>query len=597
LKKVSLVLIILLLTLMVLGPLYILKEYIGKGNTEKVGHRLHWNTGNSTRISGADWVEQQRAVWEMIPLREDLQLLMLPADDWKNSLQLLSEVSYTENIFPYLVNENTLKNPRELKRQLGSITPLLNIKDILLPEKFKQYQLSIEQELNVPTKLVSHSQFTKNIIIVSDKDPSYAMPAATWSALTGDKILVINPTDTSQLAQLSSSPSVNIYLLGNKEFTSNVAGDLGIPSTHIITDNNASDLSGSFAKYYDRETGFGWWASQQTPEGGKNFFLVNNDNWQGAILAAVPALDGRFGPVLLTDALSLPASLENYFWQTKSEWFVTPTEGPYNHTFIFGSTEQISFPVQARLDFIEEINPYMMQGDQGVSALDGIVLVWLTLSVASAIWLWCHITTRKSNLSPYMKYGWTLLSLTLGPLAIYSYYLAYRGYTHQVSQTQYIRPFWVQAVAATLSTLAYGAPTMILTGFILSINGLPLVQLDNPLFIIGNPMVLSMVASYVAGYVVLAFLFVPLMLMTNEQSSYLDTVHDNLLVVFVSMTGISIGMLAGMWWLMMEYLPMMAEESNLLWWGVMSASTILGAFTGLIFNWPLVAHGRKKGDM
>lgn len=582
---------------MVLSPLYVLKEYIGKGNTENIGLRLHWHTGNSTRISGADWIEQQRAVWNMIAPGEDLQLLMLPADDWKISLQLLSEVSYSENIFPYIVAKNTLENPQELKRQFSSFIPSLNIKNILLPEIFKQHQISIEQELNISTRLIEHNQLTKNIIIVSDKDPSYAMPAATWSALTGDKILVINPADSSQLAQLSSSPSVNIYLLGNKEFTSNVARNLGIPSPHIITDNTPSALSRSFAKYYDRETGFGWRASRQTPEGGKNFFLVNNDNWQSAVLATVPTLNGRFGPVLLTDAQSLPASLENYFWQTKSEWFVTPTEGPYNHTFIFGNQEQISFPVQARLDFIEEINTYMMQGDQGVSALDGIVLVWLTLAVASAVWLWCHITTRKSNLSPYMKYGWTLLSLTLGPLAIYSYYLAYRGYTHQVSQTQYIRPFWVQAVAATLSTLAYGAPTMILTGFILSINGLPLVQLDNPLFIIGNPMVLSMVASYVAGYVVLAFLFVPLMLMTNEQSSYLDTVHDNLLVVFVSMTGISIGMLGGMWWLMMEYLPMMAEESNLLWWGVLSASTILGAFTGLIFNWPLVAHGRKKGDM
>ncbi|WP_366922311.1 DUF4396 domain-containing protein [Metallumcola ferriviriculae] len=591
-KKLSLLLAVFFVSMLVLGPLYIFREYTSKGETKFVAERLHWNTGNTTRVWGADWPEQQRNIFNMLTWQEPQKLLLLPADDWRPAVQLSHLMAPPLKALPVLMTDKAAADAGALPvylEQLGLARD--DIAAVVLPVKWSQYAAAIKESLAVDVHIAKDQPPGRNTLVVPGDDPAWAIPALTWSALTGDRVVAAAEGDETTTLPDGSN---NIYLLGNK----NLLMDKGSQKkARLVGGNNPVEAAVAFAEYYQRDTDFGWWNSRETPEGGRTYFLVDEKNWRGALTIASLAPRGRFGPMLLTKGTRLPPKVESYYWRTKPEWFVTPTEGPYNHTFVVGDLKKIPFAAQARADFAEEINTYMMQGDQGNSALDGWVIIWLAFIFSAAIWIWNHMVTRNTDLSPYMKFSWLFVALLLGPLGIYAYYINYRGYSHRVSQARHIKPFWVQVISANLSTLGFGAPAMIIVGFILTINGLPLIEFDSPFYLLGNPMIISIIISYLAGLAVLVLVFVPLMLRINEDSRYWDTVKDSALVIFISMSGVSLGMLPLMWWLMMEYLPMMPEESNLLWWGVMYSSTIVGAFTGLLFNWPLVAHGRKKGDM
>ncbi|GAB6179904.1 hypothetical protein JCM14036_12230 [Desulfotomaculum defluvii] len=78
----------------------------------------------------------------------------------------------------------------------------------------------------------------------------------------------------------------------------------------------------------------------------------------------------NFGPLLLTDSTKVPSSLEKFLWSTAPDWWVTPAEGPFNHTYILGDLKDISYGVQGRVDFISELRSYISQMEQGVSGSD-----------------------------------------------------------------------------------------------------------------------------------------------------------------------------------------------------------------------------------
>ncbi len=110
-------------------------------------------------------------------------------------------------------------------------------------------------------------------------------------------------------------------------------------------------------------------------------------------------------------------------------------------------------------------------------------------------------------------------------------------------------------------------------------------------------MIIKMIISYLIAFLLDLFVFMPTILIEMKSSKYKDAVKESLLLVFVSITSISIGMMISMRWFNMSYSPSMLREDNILWFGFMFLSAFIGFLTAYIPNWILVRNGKKMGTL
>jgi hypothetical protein len=602
---------------MALAPLYAFKESLALGKIPENFERMHWSTNNTTRVWGDEWQAVQNNTLRLLyppGLSRPDFILLVPSDSWQQALASCSLLAAPANGVIIMVEdtEEMLKTLKDLDPKgsavLGAhvvaIGDAVRFTDTITESGYSVLQVNGVNNAAIAKELsdlgVRFGSRDNTVILVDqNQPPGYALPAATWAVHRGTPVLLLEdgniPAQTRKALEertwehlyVITSPSVDI----SDELSS-------FGQVARIGREDLVEHSVSFARYFDEETLFGWRTTEATREGGKNFLLVPEEDWKFGIIGTQIFKTGIFGPLLMVNSANkLPVALEKFYFDVKPDWWVTPAEGPYNHTWIMGSTKQVSYAVQGRVNFVQEISNYENQGDQGVSGLEALAIVWYALALAGAIWTWFHLTTHLFQLSPFMKLAWVLVVLALGPVGLWAYYRCYRGYTHQVASGEFRRPIWVQTLAATCSTLGFGMPTMTATAFILTLFGLPLFLSRGPLFIFGVPMAQSIIWSYLAALVVNMFISVPLMLSLKEDSTYYDTVRANWLTVFISMTFITIGMMGTMWWVMMEYLEMMPAEENILWWGSIYAANLAGLAVGYLGNWLLIVRGEKKGTM
>lgn len=109
----------------------------------------------------------------------------------------------------------------------------------------------------------------------------------------------------------------------------------------------------AFAKMWDPTGMVGW----NILGPGHGFTLVDVDNWQGAVASAPLSHLGMHAPLLLTDSpTQLPAEVDSYLAQVAPTYLTTPADGPYNMTYVVGDWEEITWPLQAHIDFISEMS-------------------------------------------------------------------------------------------------------------------------------------------------------------------------------------------------------------------------------------------------
>lgn len=615
-KRVGLYLALFLIIMMIIMPLYALTESLSLGKIPTIIDRLHWSTNNTTRVWADDWQELQNEAVSILKEKGGPINLVIVTDDssWQNPLLFTCLLAKPSNAILYMMTED---NKEEILSLVKNIRPIglpalqgteviLNGKSISLGRQLRDSGLEV-LEINGDVHEVSEKiielreeidpNLSEFILVDMNDDFRYALPAGSWAVHQGTPII---PVDDNTLSpqigkKLQEFNNPFLYLISNKNDV-NTTLLSAIGKVRKIKAGNPWEAAVNFARYYDAETQFGWRANQATAEGGKMFLAAPDDDWHYA--AAGIQLFSReiFGPLLFISSGQVPAMVEKFYFDVKPDWWVTPAEGPYNHTWILGSKKIISYAVQGRINFIQEISNYETQGDQGMSGIEALALVWYFLAIAGALWVWAHLSTHLFMLSPFMKLAWILLVLATGLFGIWAYYMCYRGYAHRVAYGEFRRPLWIQSLAATCSTAGYGIPIMITIAFIMTYFGLPLFLNREFLFVLGTPMFQSVLWSYLGTILVNALLFVPLMLSLKENSSYGDTVKSNWLTVIISMTFISIGMMTAMWLLMMG-LDMRPEESNLNWWAVMYTANLVGIATGYVGNWLLVSYGEKKGNM
>src|SRR3954451_436744 len=209
---------------------------------------------------------------------------------------------------------------------------------------------------------VARGKPSGDVLVVSAERPEYAIPAAAWSARSGDPVLFTkrDSVPPATLAALKEHQRPHIYLLGPEAAVgTTVEKQLGkVGKVKRIQASNPVDNAISFALF--KQGAFGWGAVVP----GQNLTIANTSRPGDAAAAAGLAANGIFAPLLLTDKAELPRSLEAYLLDIQPGFQGDdPSKGVYNHVWILGGANALSAASQDRVDAAAALVPV----DQPVS--------------------------------------------------------------------------------------------------------------------------------------------------------------------------------------------------------------------------------------
>jgi hypothetical protein len=190
--------------------------------------------------------------------------------------------------------------------------------------------------------------YTSQVVVVSDEQRDYALPAGAWSAYSGDTIAFAGrdrvPAATrSLLVQRKKlrAERPTIYVVGPESVISaGVARELAqYGPVERIAGRGPIETAIAFARYRDKRTGFGWGLVR----GPANVSLMDTRHPDDALGAYQFAATSPQAPLLLTSSAGeLPPPVRRYIEQLRG---ARPNQG-----FVFGGEDRISSKVLAELD-------------------------------------------------------------------------------------------------------------------------------------------------------------------------------------------------------------------------------------------------------
>jgi hypothetical protein len=182
-------------------------------------------------------------------------------------------------------------------------------------------------------------KYSTSIVVASGEERSYALPAAAWSAYSGDALVFAEretvPAATRRVVAQREKLTLErptIYVIGPEDVISeSVVADLSAyGEVKRVAGDSAVETAIALARYRDPETLFGW-GLRHAPA---SFSLVNEEDWGDAVGAFTFAATGPQAPLLLTDsAEELPEPLERYLDEVRGS--------QPSHGFVFGDRESI----------------------------------------------------------------------------------------------------------------------------------------------------------------------------------------------------------------------------------------------------------------
>jgi hypothetical protein len=195
----------------------------------------------------------------------------------------------------------------------------------------------------------------KHVVLVSEEDSSFAMPAAAWAARSGDPVLFSGekklPAATAKA--LKRLVKVPVYVLGpSSAISSDVFREVGKIDRRVrrVSGESPAENAIALARYSDGE--FGW----NVNDPGHGFVLARSDAPIDAALASPLSASGTWGPLLLSeDADTLPKALREYMLDVKPGYTTDPTRAFYNHVWVIGDQEAIAVNQQAEIDQLAEL--------------------------------------------------------------------------------------------------------------------------------------------------------------------------------------------------------------------------------------------------
>ena len=195
----------------------------------------------------------------------------------------------------------------------------------------------------------------EHVVLVSEQDPAFAMPAAAWSARSGDPVLFLRrdsvPDATAK--RLETHRGASVYVLGPPSAVSEKAlreAERAAPGVRRIAAADPVSNAIEFARYVDST--FGWGIIDP----GHGFVIANTARPADAGASASLSASGTYGPLLVTDtATQLPGALKGYLASIQPGYRDDPTRALYNHVWLIGDGSAISGAVQAEIDDLAEL--------------------------------------------------------------------------------------------------------------------------------------------------------------------------------------------------------------------------------------------------
>lgn len=195
------------------------------------------------------------------------------------------------------------------------------------------------------------------VLIVSADAPQYAMPAAAWSAKSGDPILFVTkdavPPETRDAIGRLQQPRIYVFGPGSVIGRPAIKLLLKLGTVRRIAGSDPVSTAVAFARY--QNGAFGWGPVRP----GRGLVLASDAEPVDAAAASALSSSGTYGPLLLLDpgATQLPPTLVQYLLDNQPGYATDPARGVYNHAWIIGDGSAISLAVQARIDSDLEIVP------------------------------------------------------------------------------------------------------------------------------------------------------------------------------------------------------------------------------------------------
>jgi hypothetical protein len=194
------------------------------------------------------------------------------------------------------------------------------------------------------------------VVLVGADAPEFAMPAAAWSAKSGDPILLVKhdalPPETRAAIATHTRPT--IYVLGPPQAVSAgvVAQLQSLGRVVRVSGTDPVRNAIAFARFSDGQFGWG------VVDPGHGFVFANLSRPVDAAAAAALSASGTYGPLLLTDSADhLPPSVKQYLLDVQPGYGRDPVRGVYNHGWVVGDETAISIAAQSRIDTLLEIVP------------------------------------------------------------------------------------------------------------------------------------------------------------------------------------------------------------------------------------------------
>ena len=613
----------------------------GSGTPSDQSNRVTWNQKNAARVGGRTDAETALYILQTVypASRKENRpgMIVNVAADWRMALAATPLIARPVNAALLISGETDAQESARLRGQsaspaaspiaspLPSPSPSLSTEPAATPSTLAigvaPENGNVESIVDsdpaavaaaIDDRRIKATGFTdSNVIIVSgDADYQWALPAGAYSARTGAPILFVTkggvPQATASALQRRNNHA-NIFVLGPPEVVAaSVFESLKqYGAVSRIEGGDFFENAVRFAEFHDPASGFGW---GHTGRGAReyssvNTILVNSARWQDGLLAAHLAHRGKTGPLLFTEKDRVPAVVDNYLWRQRPSFANTPAEGPFNHVWIVGSFDRISYGTQAWADYSQEIEQYMTLGDSAVSGYEALGIGWIILSIACAFWILFHSTKRLMGVMPIMKAAWVIFALMLGPIAAWLYIMSYhrREKMEKDGMVMWHRPVWLQTVSATVMMFAFDMMLMVLAVFAISyVYGFPIVRFSGPLYWIGSSMFLMMVLMYVIALVVMMLVFhTPMTMHEQKIDSYGKAFMVGLPMMVATMTVESAGMMPTMWWQQMYFLPamQMPTADDITMWTTLLFSVFIGFLVVLPFNYWMVKKGKKMGMM
>jgi hypothetical protein len=209
----------------------------------------------------------------------------------------------------------------------------------------------------------------ENVMVGSMQDYTFLLPATHWVAHMASGLLWVNRNSLPKAtidALRRRNGMAHIYLFGGpKQISRAVADQLSHFGTviRVTNDDNvafnadpqdtAVDTAIAFAKMWDGSGEVGW----KITGPGHGFTLVHEDDWQAAVASAPLSHLGFHAPLLMTDnSGKLSPELDAYYRSVAPTYLTSPADGPYNMHYLIGSWKQLTWSLQAHIDYISEMN-------------------------------------------------------------------------------------------------------------------------------------------------------------------------------------------------------------------------------------------------